>query len=55
MPYVTRSGKRFLLNGQRFRFVGVNNYLLIQNTYTRPQLESFFRYCVDNNIKIVRT
>ncbi len=53
--FITTEAGEFRLGAERFRYVGGNNYPLIQNNYTQAQLNSFFKYCVQDGIKVVRT
>lgn len=52
--FIATEDGEFRLGAERFRYVGVNNYPLIQSNYTQAQLNSFFRSCVQDGIKVVR-
>ena len=45
----------FSLDGKRFRYLGGNNYPLVQDNHTRTELDSFFAQCNANGISVVRT
>ncbi len=44
MNFITTLAGKFRDGGNRFRFIGVNNYPLIKSEYTRAQIDSFFDY-----------
>lgn len=56
MNYVSVSGGNFQRYGKRFRFVGVNNYDLVNSSsvYSTAQIDAFFDYCKTDGIKVVR-
>lgn len=54
MSSITVSGGNFIKDGEKFRFIGGNNYPLIQSNYTSEELDEFFGYCVQDGISVVR-
>ncbi len=55
MSYVTRSGSQFMLDGKRFRFVGVNYYPLIIGMTSIANLAALFDACAAKGITVMRT
>ncbi len=53
--FVTNLNGAFAINGATFKYIGGNNYPLIQNCYTQAQLNSFFGAAVASGISVVRT
>ena len=54
MAYITASSGQFNLSGARFRFLGINCYLLIQGDLSTSELDDFFHYCNLDRITVVR-
>lgn len=54
--FVRQAGAHFYLRGNRFRFIGGNNYPLVHSSprYTKAELDSFFACCVRDNVKVIR-
>lgn len=53
--FIQKNGNEFSLNGKRFRFNGINKYQLIINKTSQTDVATFFQYCRNDNIKVVRT
>lgn len=52
---VKNVGGQFKVNGQRFRFVGMNKYPLIIDAPSQATIETFFAACVSRGVSVVRT
>lgn len=55
MSFITKKGQQFLEDNKRFKFVGVNTYLLFKNEFSEAQLDTHFSYLKADGIKVVRT
>ena len=45
----------FFLDGKPLRYLGGNNYPLVQNNYSQGQIDSFFAQCKAHHVSVVRT
>ena len=52
--FVFVADSQFHTGSGRLRFIGANNYPLIQNEYSTAELNSFFAECNTDGIKVVR-
>lgn len=53
--FVQRRNTKFVENGKEFKFIGANNYPLIQDNLTDAQLNSFFECCNTDGIRVIRS